>query len=81
LLPCPRPFLPEILPTLRALEVQSCWLGAHKSVQVGQLQGPPNVLLRVTAKGVQVHTQGPREQDGILSVQQSLTEKQLRPQA
>lgn len=37
--------LPEILPALGALEVQACRLGAHKGVQVGQLQGSPHVFL------------------------------------
>ena len=71
--------LPEILPTLGALEVQACGLGAHKCVQVRQLQSLPHVFLWVTAKGVQVHAQGPREQDGVLGTKQVLRGRQLRP--
>lgn len=32
---CPLSRLPEIIPTLSALEIQACWLTAHKCVQVG----------------------------------------------
>lgn len=58
--------LPQVLPAFRALVVQFIGKGRHEALQVGQLQGRPDLFIRVLAEWVQVHTEGTRKQNGVL---------------
>lgn len=40
--------------------------GGDEGFQVSKLQRHPDVVIRVLVKGVQIHAQGARKQDGIL---------------
>lgn len=65
---------PEVLSSLRTLQLQFCRLVADKLVEVRVLQGFPHVFVAVLVKGVQVHSQGPREQHGLLGQKQDFKE-------
>ena len=59
---CPSPRcvgidVPEVLPPLRDLVVQSLLQRPHVVLQVGQLQHAPDVLVTDALKRVQVHPQ------------------------
>lgn len=61
-----QPHLPEVLPALRALVVQLIGKSRHEVLQVSQLQGRPDFLVRVLAERVQVHAEGTRKQNRVL---------------
>ena len=58
--------LPEILSSLRHLVQQSPLQADDKALQVSTFQRMPHLLIRIRFKGVKVHSQSAREQDGIL---------------
>ena len=58
--------LPEVLPAFRAFVVQFVGKGRHEALQVGELQGRPDLFIRVLAERGQVHAEGTRKQNRVL---------------
>ena len=58
--------VPEVLAPLGALHVQLGRGVGDELVEVGVLQDLPDVLVAVRVERVQVHPQGPREQNRFL---------------
>lgn len=60
--------LPQVVTTLCHFVGQPSLQASHERFEVRELQGLPNLLIRVVVEGVQIHPQAPREQDGVLQV-------------
>lgn len=53
--------------------------GGDEGFQVSKLQRHPDVVIRVLVKGVQIHTQGARKQDGILGRKEKGEQRTTHP--